>query len=36
MADDEKRVWGIHTMNDNMFLQRNVIAIGWKEMGDLR
>lgn len=35
MADDEKRIWGIHTKDDNMFLQRDVIAIGWKEMGDL-
>lgn len=32
---DEKRVWGIHTQNDSLFLQRNVIAIGWKRMGDL-
>ena len=32
---EEKRVWGIHTMNDFMFLNRNVIAIGWKAMGDL-
>ena len=26
---------GIHTMDDFMFLNRNVIAIGWKAMGDL-
>ena len=32
---EEKKVWGIHTLDDNMFLNRNVIAIGWKEMGDL-
>lgn len=32
---DEKRVWGIHTMNDHLFLNNNVIAIGWREMGDL-
>lgn len=35
MTDDEKRIWGIHTKDDNMFLQKDVIAIGWKEMGDL-
>lgn len=35
MADDEKRIWGIHTKDDNMFLQQGVIAIGWKGMGDL-
>lgn len=32
---DEKRVWGIHTMNDQLFLTHDLIAIGWKEMGDL-
>jgi len=32
---EEKRVWGIHTMNDRLFLNSNVIAIGWREMGDL-
>jgi len=32
---DEKRVWGIHTRNDNLFLKENVIAIGWDEIGDL-
>ena len=28
-------VWGIHTMNDNLFLNNNVIAIGWGAFGDL-
>ena len=32
---EEKRVWGIHTMDDYLFLNANVIAIGWKDMGDL-
>ena len=32
---DEKKVWGIHTQDDSLFLQGNVIAIGWNEMGDL-
>ncbi|MGN0491464.1 restriction endonuclease [Ruminococcus sp.] len=35
MVDEEKRIWGIHTKDDNLFLHHNVIAIGWKEMGDL-
>lgn len=35
MVDEEKRVWGIHTKDDNLFLQKNVIAIGWKDVGDL-
>ena len=29
------KVWGIHTLDDNLFLKNNVIAIGWSEMGDL-
>ncbi len=32
---EEKRVWGIHTLDDNLFLNGNKIAIGWPEMGDL-
>ena len=36
MANEEKKVWGIHTQDDNLFLKGNVIAIGWQEMGDLR
>ena len=35
MAEDEKRIWGIHTQDDNLFLKENVIAIGWHKMGDL-
>ena len=31
----EKRVWGIHTNDESLFLHQKVIAIGWKEMGDL-
>lgn len=29
------KIWGIHTQDDRLFLDKNVIAIGWKEMGDL-
>lgn len=32
---DDKRVWGIHTFDSNLFLHENIIAIGWKDMGDL-
>jgi restriction system protein len=32
---EEIKVWGIHTYDDNLFLKENVIAIGWREMGDL-
>ncbi len=31
----EKHIWGIHTKDDNLFLQNDVIAIGWRNMGDL-
>ena len=29
-------LWGIHTKDDYLFLKSNVIAIGWKEFGDLK
>ena len=32
---EEVKMWGIHTWNDTLFLHENVIAIGWREMGDL-
>ena len=35
MANEEKKLWGIHTTDDKLFLHDNVIAIGWREMGDL-
>jgi restriction system protein len=35
MTDIDKNVWGIHTLNDSLFLNKNVIAIGWEQMGDL-
>ena len=34
MSNDEKRVWGIHTTDDSLFLHNHIIAIGWKEFGD--
>ena len=36
MVDLEKKVWGIHTMDEPLFLKSDRIAIGWKEMGDLQ
>ena len=35
MANEEKKIWGIHTRDDNLFLKDNIIAIGWHEIGDL-
>ena len=31
---EDKRIWGIHTMDDSLFLNKNVIGIGWKAFGD--
>ena len=28
-------VWGIHTQDDNLFLNKNKLALGWKKVGDL-
>lgn len=33
--EDGKVLWGIHTRDDELFLNKNIIAIGWKEIGDL-
>lgn len=32
---EDRKVWGIHTQNDNLFLNKDLIAIGWKDFGDL-
>ena len=33
--NDDKRVWGIHTQDDKLFLTDNKIAIGWHVFGNL-
>ncbi len=35
MDSTDKRIWGIHTKDDALFLNKNVIAIGWSDLGDL-
>lgn len=35
MADSDKKLWGIHTQDEDLFLKQKKIAIGWNEMGDL-
>ena len=35
MAAVNRTVWGIHTMDDPLFLNQNLIAIGWDDMGNL-
>lgn len=35
MNENEKKVWGIHTQDDALFLEKNTIAIGWGAFGDL-
>ena len=32
---EEIRMWGIHTKDDALFLRDHVVAIGWRQMGDL-
>ncbi len=34
MANEEIRIWGIHTTDEALFLHDNIIAIGWKEFWD--
>lgn len=36
MELQEKKVWGIHTDDAALFKNENVIAIGWRKMGDLK
>ena len=36
MADTEKKIWGIHTRDEGLFLKDDKIAIGWKEIGNLK
>ena len=36
MADNEKKIWGIHTYDEALFLKDDKMAIGWKEFGNLR
>ena len=31
----ETRIWGVHAMDDNLFRNSSVVAIGWDDMGDL-
>jgi len=35
MTNEERKIWGIHTQDDSLFLKNDVIAIGWSDMGDL-
>lgn len=33
--ENEKRIWGMHSQDDLLFLNQSVIAIGWDKLGDL-
>jgi restriction system protein len=33
---ETKVVWGIHTTQENLFLPKNIIGIGWEDMGDIK
>lgn len=35
MAEPDKKMWGIHTQDEALFLKMNKIAIGWRQMEDL-
>lgn len=35
MTNEDKRIWGIHARNDDLFLNNKVVAIGWRELGNL-
>lgn len=35
MSEAEKKIWGIHTQDEALFLKDGKIAIGWREIGDL-
>ncbi len=32
---EQAAVWGIHAVDANLFLDQNIIAIGWDDLGDL-
>lgn len=36
MSNEDKKVWRVHTQDDYLFLHKDVIAIGWKDFGDLK
>ena len=35
MADTKKRIWGMHTYDDALYLKHKTLGIGWNEMGDM-
>ena len=34
MTNEDAKIWGIHTTDDALFLNNNMIALGWKDFGD--
>ncbi|SEA88893.1 restriction system protein [Pseudobutyrivibrio sp. ACV-2] len=34
MSIDDKKIWGIHTKNDSLFINENLIGIGWDDYGN--
>lgn len=35
VLSDHSNFWGIHSMDDSLFLNQSLIALGWEGMGDL-
>lgn len=36
MGEKEKKTWGIHTFEEDLFLNNGVVAIGWDSIGNLK
>ena len=33
--EEAKTIWGIHSYDDNLFLKKNTLGLGWAPIGDL-
>ena len=35
MTEEARTIWGIHSYDDNLFLKKNTLGLGWADIGDL-
>ena len=35
MTEEAKTIWGIHSYDDNLFLKKSTLGLGWANIGDL-
>lgn len=35
MAEEARTIWGIHSYDDNLFLKKHTLGLGWANIGDL-